>query len=225
MHSGCSQGEAAPDPSGSDRSDANTHGNAAGRQREGWRRTQQPTLNLQGKTKPPPSSKSTLALPGSQSHPQQYSREPHPAALQAINSNIRIKKEVPDRARFSDRQAGSQQHKHTEHGQTSALPPPPPHPCFLFIPIFSFFFSSHPLWLLSEGDLHRFTHGVFVSFLWIQLKLCSFLPRSNPTRVGTGAGSASSSMAKASWGGMDAQGKQGMDPTTNTLCAAQKPHG
>lgn len=142
-----------------------TQGNAAGRQREGWRRTQQPTLNLQGKTKSPPSSKSTLALPGSQSHPQQYSREPHSAALQAINSNIRIKKEVPDRARFSDRQAGSQQHKHTEHGQTSALPPPPPHPCFLFIPIFSFFFSSHSLWLLSEGDLHHFAHGVFVSSL------------------------------------------------------------
>lgn len=75
---------------------------------EGCRRTQQPTWNLQGKTKTSPSSKSTL----SQSHPQQYSREAHSAALPAINSNIRIKKEVPDGARFSDKQAGSQQHKH-----------------------------------------------------------------------------------------------------------------
>lgn len=105
----------------------------------GRKRSTEPTLNLQGKTKSPPSSKSTLGLPGSQSHAQQYSGEPHCAALEAINSNIRIKKEVPDGARFSDRQAGSQQHKHTEHGQTSALPPPPPQPCFCFIPIFLFF--------------------------------------------------------------------------------------
>lgn len=141
MHLGCSQGEAAPEPPGSHRGGANTQEMQQERRGRGMKENTAAHIKLAREN---------------QVSPPQLQIHPHPprqpilstaifqrtsAALQAINSNIRIKKEVPDGARFSDKQAGSQQHEHTEHGQTSALAPPPPHPCFLFIPIFSRFFT------------------------------------------------------------------------------------
>lgn len=95
-------------------------------------------IKLRRENQVPPCSKSSLALSGSQSHAQQYSREPHSAALEAINSNIRIKKEVPDGGRFSDRQAAS---------STNTLSTDRHLPCPLLLPIPAFFYY-HPFFFL-----------------------------------------------------------------------------
>lgn len=113
-----------------------------GQKQEERLNSQQPTLNLQGKTKSP--------LLQIHSCPP---RQPIPSTAifqrtsfcctSSYKFNHQNKKEVPDGASFSDSQAGSQQHKHTEHGQTSALPPlPSPSLLYLFP---SFLFLTFPL--------------------------------------------------------------------------------